>query len=361
MVFNVAASSGGALSVLEDFYNEVRDSKDKSVKWFFVVSTPKLQETENIKILRFPWIKKNWGFRVFFDNIIAKRLVKKYKINKIFSLQNLTVPSVKKTVPQVVYMHQSLPFTDYKFKFREHKLFWIYQNVIGRRIIRSIKSAERVIVQTHWIKEACIKSARDDRDKYIVIPPALSVDETRVFKPNIDSSSTFFYPANSSFYKNHRIIIEACKELKKEGLKNFNIIFTLTGEENEHIRQLYKRVKELDLPVKFIGAITRKEVYDFYEKSILVFPSYIETYGLPLLEVKSMGGMILASDCTFSHEVLDGYNNVFYFNPFTHEELTKLMINVVNRKIIYRPPLNNHKKESDYDRDRSIVEVLLDV
>ena len=146
MVFDVPAESGGALTILQDFYNEVVQSDQLEIEWIFVVSVPNLQNRENIKVLQFPWIKKSWFHRLFFDNRIAPNLIDKYRIDKVLSLQNMIIPRSKSE--QIVYVHQALPFADYKFSITENKLFWVYQNIIGRGIIRSIKQANQVIVQT---------------------------------------------------------------------------------------------------------------------------------------------------------------------------------------------------------------------
>lgn len=132
MIFDVPAESGGALSMLHEVYEEALANEDKTIKWTFVVSKPDLKETENIKVLRFPWIKRSWIHRLYFDNFVAPKIVKRNKVDYVLSLQNITVPSVN--CGQVLYVHQSLPFVDHKFSFRENKKLWIYQNVIGKRL-----------------------------------------------------------------------------------------------------------------------------------------------------------------------------------------------------------------------------------
>jgi len=84
---------------------------------------------------------------------------------------------------------------------------------------------------------------------------------------------------------------------------------------------------ENDLPIKFIGSLTREEVFDFYAKSTLIFPSYIETVGLPLLEAKMHWTPIIASDSAFSHEILDGYDKVEFFEAFDYRQLSSKMKN----------------------------------
>ena len=74
-----------------------------------------------------------------------------------------------------------------------------------------------------------------------------------------------------------------------------------------------------------IGNISREEVFEKYCNSILVFPSYIETVGLPLLEAKKCNTPIIASDTAFSHELLDSYDNVNFFDPFDVNDLKNQM------------------------------------
>lgn len=323
MVFDVPAASGGALTILNDFYEEVVCNNNKKINWIFVVSKPVLQDTENIKILRFPWIKKSWFHRLYFDHIIAPRLIRNHDVSKIISLQNVIIPHVD--IKQILYVHQPLPFIDYRFTFKENKLFWIYQNIISKYIIRSIQKAAKVIVQTEWMKVACVKKARIKSEKISVIPPQIKMNIFDYFKPDQTSISTFFYPASGFKYKNHQIIVEACKKLKYEHNLDLKVVFTLSGKENNHISQLFSFVKKWDLPIEFAGSLSREEVFRLYAKSVLLFPSYIETFGLPMLEARLHKAIILASDCSFSREILDEYNNAYFFNPFDLDQLVELM------------------------------------
>lgn len=323
MVFNVPAESVGALTILNDFYNEVKRCEEPNIHWIFVVSKPPLEETKNIKVLRFPWIKKSWFHRIYFDTMVAPKLVKKYKVSKILSLQNILIPNT--SIPQILYVHNSLPFVDYKFTIKENILLWAYQNIIGRSILKSIKKADKVIVQTNWMRRACLDKTGVNKKKIEVAPPKINLKIDHFFSANEESLSAFFYPASGFSFKNHKIIVEACKTLQSMSVKKFKVIFTLKGDENKQISDIYSEVKKHSLPIEFVGSLSREEVFDFYTRSILLFPSYVETFGLPLLEAKLHKGIVLASDCPFSHEILDGYKNAYFFNPFNEIELAELM------------------------------------
>lgn len=328
MVFDVPAENGGALTILKQYYESAL--LDKQNNWYFVISTPNLNKIENIKVLKYPWVKKSWLHRLFFDNFVAAKLVKKNKIDEIISLQNIIIHGPN--VYQTLYLHQSLPFAEKRYKLSENFKFWIYQNLISEMIFRSIKQVDKVIVQTYWMKEACIKKTGVLPGKFEVVQPEISVIVKRQYKQESEDKVLFFYPAGALPYKNHKIIIEAAKQLKQARIDNYRIVFTLKGDENSKIKKLYDEVRTKNLPFDFIGQISREGVMDYYSKSILIFPSYIESFGLPLLEAKMHGTPILASNCSFSHEILDGYESACFFDPFGINELFLYMKNLVSDK-----------------------------
>lgn len=322
MVFDVPAECDGALTILKQYYEKaINDSMNE---WIFIISTPDLESKNNVKILKYPWIKKSWFHRLYFDIFLAHRLVNKYKVNEVLSLQNIVIPKVK--VKQTLYLHQSLPFVDYRFKFLENKKLWIYQNIIGKLIFSSIKRADSILVQTNWMKKACLKAVNVKGDKIKVVRPDVNINIKKYFDYIEGNTRTFFYPAGASYYKNHRIIVESFTNLKSNGIENFKVIFTLKGNENPHIKELYEKAKKNHLDIHFIGAITREEVFKYYQNSILIFPSYIETLGLPLLEARMHNTPILASDCEFSHEILDDYEYADFFDHFNSEDLESRML-----------------------------------
>lgn len=326
MVFDVSAESGGALSILNDFYS--KSKVDENNSWIFVISKPELKETENTIVLRYPWIKRSWLHRLYFDNFIAHKLIKTYGADEVLSLQNVIVPHTN--VYQTVYVHNSLPFVDYKFTIYRNKKIWIYQNILSKIIFSSIRNADKVIVQTNWMKKVCINKLKVNGEKIEVQTPKVDIEVNKSFEPTRESLSTFFYPASGVEFKNHKVIVEACLELKEAGIKNVKVIFTLKGNENENITKLYKIVKEHCLPVDFIGSISRQEVFGFYSKAVLIFSSYIETVGLPLIEAKMHKTPILASDCVFSREILDEYDRVSFFDPFNYKELANKIYEIID-------------------------------
>ena len=314
VIIDFAASEGGALSILKEYYDKAK--KDNKNNYIFILSDNYLAETDNIKI-KILKKEKNWIGRLIFDYITGKKIIEEIKPDLVLSLQNTIVRGIK--VKQHLYVHQAIPFQKIKkfsfFKKKEFKLA-IIQYLIGACIKSSIKNADRVIVQTSWMKEAIIDDCNISSKKIEIIPP--SIDLSYVKKQKKNKKNLFFYPTSDHIYKNNEIIYSAVEKLNKEGISNFEIELTIDGESSECIKK--------------IGRISRKEVFDKYSESTLIFPSYIETYGLPLLEAKKSGATIITSDTPFSHEILDKYNKVIYFNPFDSEMLKSAIMEVLDEK-----------------------------
>ncbi len=320
LVYDVAADSGGAVTVLQSFYEEF--CKDTRNEYIFVLSVFKLPETAHIKVLNYPWIKKSPFHRLYFDHFAAHKLVKKYKADKVLSLQNIELPHAG--VPQMVYEHNALPFSEYRFRPWEGVRPWMTQQILGRMMKRSVKRAEKVMVQTNWMKEEIVRQCRITPEKIEVKFPPVKMLKTKSYCLDKEKP-VFFYPANASAYKNHRTFLKACEILQDKGYHNYQVIWTVTGRENKNMLAVRKEAEERKLPIVFKGPMPRRELFDLYASSVLIFPSYIETIGLPLLEARSAGAWIVAADCLYAKDMVGDYERAEFFEAFDEKALERAM------------------------------------
>lgn len=324
LVYDVAASSGGALTILKNVYEYAKNSE---FEWLFVLSVADLRETDNIKVLKFPEVKQSWRNRLNFDKTQALKLIEEYKPDTVLNLQNV---ALKCSCEQVLYLHQPLPFCKHKFRvWQGGGRYWIYQNVIGRMIKKGLKRADKIIVQSAWMKDA-VQRCGVAVDKITVMPPNIILPRDALYTDS--GENVFFYPASSTLYKNHEVIVKACEQLNKNGVTDYTVVFTLNGNESKRISKLYGVCKNKNLNINWIGTLDYAEVIGMYEKSVLLFPSYVETFGLPLKEARTVGAPILASDMPFSREILDGYDKVKYFGYKDHKLLSKLMSDCILKR-----------------------------
>lgn len=342
VVNDIAASKGGAMTVLKDFYQCVREN-DTENEWIFLLGDHYLEETENIRVLTFPQIKRSSVKRLLFDFIQGKKVIASLKPDVVFSLQNTVTFGLK--VPQILYVHQPLPFQNVKkfsfWKRKECKLA-VYQHIIGKAIIHSARKASKVIVQTDWMKEEVGKKCKLSEDKMVKVLPNVP-DIAACARKDLFDRRCFFYPTSELIYKNNACVFAACDKLEQRNIE-VNV--------------------EMTLPEKFssgkvvcTGKLPYEKVLENYNKGTLIFPSYIETFGYPLAEARAMGTIVLAADCPFSHELLDGYENAYFFNPFRAEELADLMQKVAEGIIVRKEVQADSVEERDSWKD--VMEIVL--
>lgn len=339
LVNDIAASNGGALSVLSEFYRFIStDSNAKEIEWLFVLNDRYFKETSNIKLKIVPKSRLNWIKRLWFDNYLINKICKEHKVDGVISMQNTA--SFTCELPQMVYMHQIIPFQKEKvFSFfkKNEIIYAIYQHIIGKLIKRSMKVANLIVVQAEWIKKLVADQTGVQENNIIV--NGLDCSSSSSYEYNNDSnlkSNKFFYPAFECIYKNQDVIRQACSILEKKGIP---ADIVLTVEQNNNDSKL----------IKNIGQISHDAVMELMSESVLIFPSYVETVGLPLIEAMSVNALILAADCEFAHETLGDYPNAYYFDPFDSVQLSDLMTKIVSGEISKKDFIYVPKKRSNWD------------
>lgn len=334
LVYDVAAEDGGGLFVLREFYREVLERGEEGIQWTFMVSGNVIAETPAVRVLRYDKVKKSWLHRLAFEYLELPGMIKKLAPDVVISLQNMPVKGCRQR--QLVYLHQSLQYCPKRFsvwKGGERNLA-IRQQILSLLIKNAMPRAEHIFVQTQWIKDATVKWLKRPEHEITVVPVTVPADvPVKPFEGH--TSRQFFYPARAEQYKNHKLILDACRMLDRQGIADYEVIFTFKPEDSAYAAWLQQEAE--GLPIRFVGALSYERVWDYYSKTVLLFPSYLETCGLPMLEARKAGARILASDMPFSHEALDGYPNAVFFSHEDASALADRMQKVLEGKLSYTP------------------------
>ncbi|MBR6328445.1 MAG: glycosyltransferase [Lachnospiraceae bacterium] len=354
VVVDIAASKTGALAILMDFYEYVREN-GRDHQWIFLTGVDCIKDPPpfiTVKVM--DRVKRSQKDRLVFDFFTGRGFIEDLEPDVIFSMQNtLTFGSIRRRkdltiggqlvsrrgdkVPQVLYVHQPLGYQKTKgfsFFIREEREYAVYQYLIGTLIDLSVKRSGLSIVQTEWMREAVSKKTGKSLSKVVKVSPEVpDMSENRLRfvegRPENWDKKHFFFPSGEILYKNHECVLKAAAILNEKGYTDFEVHFTLKS---------LKDVTDRDYPdpcgnIHWTGRVSREEVIDEYKRGTLLFPSYIETYGVPLAEARGVGTLILASDCPFSREVLKGYKNARFFDPFDPAELARLMESVLKGEL----------------------------
>ena len=317
VVYDIAARKGGGGERILNQYFDIAENEPET-EWWFIVSIMDCRKRElpNIHVIFVDTAKasklKRYTYRKKYELFELKRIIERINPDELISLQNMPVPGVK--CKQTVYLHQSLMFSPVKYRFtvREERSLAFRQRVICGLIRKNLCKADKVIVQTNWMKDAVIEWADYPEERIIVEAPKVVLPACT--KQNNRLNNTFIYPANAYPYKNHQVILEACRILKEHGIKDYKIKFTISPDSGGLAGRLLEESNREELPIEYIGKLDREELFKYYQTMITLFPSYIETFGLPLLEAKSAEGRIIASDSPFAHEILGEYEFAEFVN-----------------------------------------------
>ena len=124
-------------------------------------------------------------------------------------------------------------------------------------------------------------------------------------------------------------------KIDKRYKDKFKVLITIRGDENKYTQMIYRNYKNLK-NIKFIGQQTRKKVFEIYSNSdCLIFPSKLETWGLPISEFKLFNKPILAADLPYAHETIGNYDKVNFFKPDDANILSKYIEDYLEGKSIF--------------------------
>lgn len=333
-----AISPGGGLTILEQFISYAADTD--AHYYVFIAEDIEVSASNNISIIKRP--RMGWLARILWDAKGLPGYLKKHNIKpqRVISLQNTTANVDYK---QIVYLHQPLPFYDLLTVLRTKKIKLIFYYLFYSFFVFLYdKKDTQFVVQTTWLKEAVIKKKPKLKNRVYVFRPDNPRFDTTSAGNNVYTKSkvSLFYPAAPYSYKNHILLLKALNKVNKDaGGCQLRVTFC-KGD-----------FKEFDLLVDKLGLIDNVHYLGFLDKEALLneynscqamlFPSFIETFGLPLVEAANLGIKILAADLPYARETLNGYCGASFINYSDVESWRSSIAKIISGKSEKFPPLRD--------------------
>lgn len=282
----------------------------------------------NIEFLEYKKSRTNYIFRLYYEYYKFKILSNDLKPYLWLSLHDIT-PNVNTTI-QAVYCHNPSPFreTNISDLLVQPKLFlftFLYKYLYKINIHKN----DFVIVQQQWIRKSFNIFFKLSLKKIIVaIPTSTQFAKNEKSEKLCENKKTlyhFFFPTFPRPFKNIEIIAEAVKILLRKNINQFDVTITIDGKENKYSSMIFQKYKSLER-INFIGLINRDEVFAYYEKiDCLIFPSKLETWGLPISEFKVFSKPMLIANLSYAKETVGNFDKVKFFNPDDPVELAEYM------------------------------------
>lgn len=334
VVSAVNLTEGGPLTILLDCLEVLNSEFCKEYNIYVLVHKKELvRQFSNVIIMEYPMIKSSWLKRLKFEYWDSSGIAGDLKPYLWLALHDVT-PRLKADI-KAVYCHNPSPF--YKISRREARMdikFFLFSLFYKVLYSININSNNYVIVQQNWLREEFKKITRS---QIIVAYP-----EKKPF-PNTLQQSTdmsrsknflFYYPAFPRVFKNFEILLSAAAILSQKR-KDFEVRITISGNENAYSKLLFEKYGKVDV-VKFIGLQRYEDNMRLFSlMDCLIFPSKLETWGLPLTEAKAYGKPILAINLKYTYETVNIYDKVKYFDCNCPEQLADYMSQVIDNSITY--------------------------
>lgn len=320
---------GGTLTVLRECLGVAVNNLGSEWDIVALVHDRNLIDLPTVHCIEFPAVKRSWFLRLYYELHGFKLLSKRLNADLWISLHDMT-PNVYAR-RQVVYCHNPSPF--FKLTLRESILdptFLVFNKLYSFVYKMNIHRNHYVIVQQDWLRKEFIR--RYGARSVVVAHPVNPVSRC-LEKKRSDDMIVFFFPALSRFFKNFEVICEAVELLVAKGVINFQVRLTIDGNENRYSARLVKRFGALSA-IRFIGRQNQVQMAEQYSAAdCLLFPSRLETWGLPITEAKELQMPMLVADVPYAHETVGTYDKVRFFPVADAIALAALMEKFVTGRL----------------------------
>ena len=307
--------SGGATVLLDFLQAVLNDSRINRVSVFCTPQAKRrfiLPETSKIRAYEQRLAENSYLYRVlWFEAILGRRC------GQVGADVLLCMSGAGRTpsgLRHVTFIQQLLPFAA-EF-MRGATLTERTRMTVLKRLMRSsCRSAKRVIVQTptmkSWVSEQFALPA--DRVS-VVIPgvtplPAPVLSSARLLGE--DSGPKLLYVGSDSAYKNVRTAITGLG-LLRQAVPGAILYLTWPAD----------HAMASQPAVVCLGHLSRDLLAKaYYEATLLVMPSLVETVGLPIIEAMSAGLPVLVADRPYAHDVAE--DAACFFDPLSPQDFAE--------------------------------------
>jgi glycosyltransferase involved in cell wall biosynthesis len=164
---------------------------------------------------------------------------------------------------------------------------------LRRRLLRGVELVVQTTSMQHAAKEALGVVPR-------VMPFCAYQNSTQSSRGG--QTARFIYPATADKHKNHKNLLAAWSLLSESRIE---AELHLTVDGNAEILRAIARLRHSGARIVNHGQLTPQQLNELYGAcSALIFPSYMESFGLPLLEAQAFGLPIIASERDYVRDVV---------------------------------------------------------
>ena len=317
--------SDGGLTYLNEFLTNL-DKTNISKIYIFISKKSSIKIIDKkFKIIENIIFEKNFLITNFWKLFFLDSYLKKVDCKKLVVMSGHYLGNFN---PTFLVMQNALPFSKkgtkkfplgFRIKFFIQKLSHIL----------SIYKKNNAIFVSNYIKKKVLKNF-SKKIKYVVSHHATNnkIDIRKNNNKLNNNKLKLIYVSQYSYHKNHINLLHAINEINKNKIR---VTLDCYGQDFDDNFARIKNIVRLNniSGIKIKKSINQKKLFKIYKKyDCHIFPSYCESFGLPLLESAKAGLLIMCSNLKSFQELLN--KSAIYFNPNSKNDISIALLKVIN-------------------------------
>lgn len=263
----------------------------------------------NVRYITYPWSNERRVLRTLSEHVYSPL---RLPCNGIDVFNTLMAPVVKPRSGLVIHIKTMHAFTS---PDSVSPLARLYRQ---RSYPRSTRVADAVIINSLSLRADIDRYLEVDPDKLHLIYEAVDHElfrpgdaaEARSAVARFGVTKPFVLFVSSLWrYKNCAGLLRAFSEAVTTGLGERQLVIVGPRRDVEHAAELDALAARLGITdrVVFVGGVPLEETALFYRAAdVFVYPSFFETFGLPVLESMACGCPVVTSDVSAMPEIAGG-------------------------------------------------------
>lgn len=168
------------------------------------------------------------------------------------------------------------------------------------------------IVQSNSMKAKIELNLKNLKSILVTVQPFISQAVQCKATDLVEKKYDFIYIADGSAHKNHETLFTAWRLLAEKGYFP-TLLVTLSHDNTQHIEAITQLNSEHGCNIINVGYVSKDTIQNIYHQAkALIYPSLVESFGMPLIEAKQYGLSIIAAELDYVRDVVSPNET---FNP----------------------------------------------
>lgn len=324
----------------------------KEIEFYFFFDRPYSKEfvfSENVKPIVIPLPTRHpvlW--KVYFDWLLPL-YCKKHKIDLFFSPENY-LPKIS-NIPTICTVHDLNFIHDNSFVgnvwHQKYYLKYFPKNAYNSTAIATVSNySKQDIIKTLGIEAEKISVVYSSANNAAEICTNSDIDEVK--RKYTQGEEYFYFVGAISKRKNLTGIFQAFDIFKGKNLSNKTKLIVVGNKKwwKGEIEQTYMSMKYKS-DVVFTGRLSCKEIATISQGAIgLVFPSFFEGFGVPVIEAFLNGTAVITSNMTSLPEItLDA---AILIDPYNNEDIAKALMTLYENRDLRQQLIEKGKQRAKF-------------